>query len=313
MTQQNPKRPATFFLSIAGLCLGALLLVMPADTVFAQSPTLFDGIPFIQVQPGTFTMGSNAYDEKPPHQVTISKGFYIGEYEITQSQWVAVMGTHPWLNSDNTPKPYVQATTGNNPAVYISWNDVQNFIDTLNATAGAVYYRLPTEAEWEYACRAGTTAERFFNTATYTLENFAWYRDDISPDQQWAQMVGQKLANPLGLYDIYGNVWEWCQDWYGMDYYSISPTTDPTGPANGQGKVVRGGSFMKDESWCTSTRRWVYAPSNDQQFDVGFRLVRMLAPAGGGGGNNTGGTTPDSSSSGGGGGGCFVSAVGTGR
>lgn len=302
-TQRIPKQTLHCFFFVC--CMALLLFAMPVVAhAQTQVTKVYNGITFVLIPHGTFNMGSATSvftDERPVHSVTISTDFYISQYEITQQQWVNVMGTRPWLDSGGNPKQYAQANPSA-PAVYVSWNDVQSFISKLNKTAGKTIYWLPTEAEWEYVCRAGTTDDTFF-TAPDTLDAYAWYRDDLPIGQQYAQPVGEKDPNPWGLYDVYGNVREWCQDWYDISYYSVSPDTDPAGPDNGQGKVVRGGSFMEDSSYCNSTRRLVIAPSN-AVYDVGFRLARAVTS------DNNGGNNGGNSSGGGGGGGCFISIAG---
>ena len=228
---------------------------------------------FEYIPAGTFTMGdmtSQYDDEKPAHPVTITNAFGMQHHEVTQGQWFAVMGTKPW-----TGKDYVRE--GDDfPAVYISWDDVQAFIAQLNSNAGKTLFRLPTEAEWEYACRAGTTTEYSFGDDTSMLGNYAWfYNNAWDIDEKWAHEVTRKHPNPWCLYDMHGNVFEWCSDWYGINYYKSSPTTDPKGPDSGDSKVIRGGSFRKIESECRSARR--QARSTDPSLsldDLGFRLVR---------------------------------------
>ena len=227
----------------------------------------------VWIPPGTFTMGSPSSesgrddDEGPQHQVTITKGFYLGKYELTQEQWTSVMGTRPWSG-----KSYVRENASN-PAVYISWNDVQAFIAKLNQAEGSEVYRLPTEAEWEVACRAGTTTRWSFGDDESQLGEYAWYRDNAwSVGEQYAHAVGTKRPNPWGLYDMHGNVWEWVQDWYGS--YSSSPQTDPTGPASGSSRVLRGGSFLNHARDVRSANRDHDSPGR-RDYDVGARLLRQ--------------------------------------
>ncbi|MFH1571396.1 MAG: formylglycine-generating enzyme family protein, partial [Gemmatimonadota bacterium] len=168
-----------------------------------------------------------AYEwEFPQHEVTLSEGFYIGRFEILQGQWEAVMDTVPWLlqGYSNDHPLY--------PANYISWDDVQRFVAVLNDSAGEALYRLPTEAEWEYACRAGTTTLWSFGDDEKQLEDYAWYYDNAFwIGFTFAQRAGRKRPNPWGLYDIHGNVWEWCQDRYGD--YPPGAQLNPAGPDTG--------------------------------------------------------------------------------
>lgn len=226
----------------------------------------------VWITPGTFLMGSPASDpdayheEYPQHQVTISKGFYLGKYEITQGQWQAVMGTVPWSG-----QTYVQSNP-NNPAAYISWDDMQAFVHKLNQTAGDSLYRLPTEVEWEYAYRAGTTTRWPFGDDEGPLGEYAWYDQNVREPFVYGHRVGGKLPNPWGLYDMPGNVWEWCQDWYGA--YSGSSQTDPTGPPSGSTRVLRGGNFYDYAQYARSAHRGDYSPVYSD-FRFGARLLRI--------------------------------------
>lgn len=246
---------------------------------------------FVLIDPGTFTMGSPASepghdnDESPQHQVTLTKGFYLGQYEITQGQWEAVMGTRPWEGQDHVPtfmgsdgfvRPAPNAP--DHAATYISWDDLQPFIHRLNVAAGDSLYRLPTEAEWEYACRAGTTTQWSFGDDGSQLGNYAWYWDNAwGLYDTYAHPVGTKLPNPWGLYDMYGNVEELMQD--GWDEpYSSEAQTNPQGPVNDNGtRIRRGGSLLElavgtdapdsaDRVGVDQNQRW---PS------LGARLVRI--------------------------------------
>ena len=227
---------------------------------------------FVWIEPGRFVMGSpssepdrTSYDA-PQHTVTISEGFYLGQCEITQGQWGAVMETRPWSHQDHVEENPAH------PAVYVSWDDMQGFLERLNGASGEGLYRLPTEAEWEYACRAGTTTRWSFGDDESMLGEFAWYRDNA-----WivgllnAQPVGAKLANPWGLFDMHGNVWEWVQDWYGPNMNSSQ--IDPTGPPTGSARVLRGGYFRLDSGATRSASRRQLLPWLCG-YDVGARLVR---------------------------------------
>ena len=211
---------------------------------------------------GTFTMGctseqgSDCFDEeKPAHQVTV-QDFYIGKYEVTQKEWQKVMGGNPsyFKNCEDCPVESV------------SWNDVQEFLAKLNAKTGKTY-RLPTEAEWEYAARGGSQRRGYKYAGSNSLDEVAWCYGNSGNK---THPVGQKKANELGLYDISGNVWEWCADWY-YEYPSTAQT-NPKGPSTGTDRVRRGGSWIFHAVLCRSAYRSSYIP-DDSNGDVGFRLV----------------------------------------
>ena len=227
-------------------------------------------IEMVWIKPGTFMMGwEERLYERPVHEVTISRGFWLGKYEITQVQWESVMGTRPWVGQRFSKNV---RDNPDHPAVYISWDDVQAFVAKLNQAEGAEVYRLPTEAEWEYACRAGTTTRWSFGDDESQLGNYAWYDDNAwNVGEAYAHAVGTKLPNPWGLYDMHGNVWEWVQDWYGS--YSGDPETDPAGPATGSARVVRSGTFFGNWFWGSSLRG-SRAPDY-VTFSFGARLLRM--------------------------------------
>ena len=228
----------------------------------------------VWIEPGTFLMGSpesepgrNA-DEGPRHEVTISRGFWLGRYEITQAQWESVMGMRPWSGQS-----YVQENP-NHPAVYISWNDAREFIRRLNEAAGEDLYRLPTEAEWEYACRARTETPWSFGDDEDQLGNYAWYSVnawDVS--EQYAHAVGVKLPNPWDLYDMHGNVLEWVQDYWVDGEYAKDNQLDPTGPSTGSDRIYRGGSFRNSALRMRTSTRYHNLPSFRHGF-VGMRLLR---------------------------------------
>ena len=201
------------------------------------------------------------------HEVKISKEFYLGKYEVTQGQWEAVMGTQPWDGQNNVH------SGSDYPAVYISWNDAQEFIGRLNASTGSEVYRLPTEAEWEYACRAGTTTRWSFGDEESQLTHYAWYLDNAwDVGEKYGHRVGTKRANPWGLYDMHGNVYEWVQDWYGD--YGSSSVVDPTGPSTGSFHVIRGGDFNNPARYVRSADRNNYSPASRDHYYFGFRLLR---------------------------------------
>lgn len=214
----------------------------------------------VSVAGGTFTMGataeqgSDAYDdEKPAHKVTLSS-FAIGQTEVTQELWEAVMGSNP-SNFKGAKRP-VEG---------ISWNDCQTFITKLNQLTGKKF-RLPTEAEWEYAARGGKSGKGYKYAGSNTIDEVAWYGDQTHD-------VATKKPNELGLYDMSGNVFEWCQDWHGgSNYYSSSPQTNPTGPSSGSSRVLRGGSWGDDARLCRVSIRNGMDPGV-RCYDYGLRLA----------------------------------------
>jgi formylglycine-generating enzyme required for sulfatase activity len=217
---------------------------------------------FILIPAGTFQMGSNYGDddEKPIHEVTISQSFYMGKFEVTQKQWKAVMGNNPSkVKGDELPVEQV------------SWNDVQEFIKKLNQKEGWNRYRLPTEAEWEYAARAESNKKWHFGDDERQLGEYAWYSANSNSQ---THPVGKKKPNLFGLYDIHGNVWEWVQDLYGNDYYDNSPKTDPTGSSSGSFRVIRSGGWNGDAGYARSANRNYIIPRS-RSGNIGFRLVRL--------------------------------------
>lgn len=191
------------------------------------------------------------------HRVTLTKGFYMGVTEVTQGQWREIMGSNPSnFKGDNLPVEQV------------SWNDCQEFIRKLNLQEGGNKYRLPTEAEWEYACRAGSTSRFCFGDSDGSLEQYAWYNSNSSNK---THPVAQKKPNEWGLYDMHGNVWEWCQDWFG-DYPS-GHVADPDGPSSGSFRVRRGGSWFSYAGVCRSASRHDGTPGG-RGGHLGFRLAR---------------------------------------
>jgi formylglycine-generating enzyme required for sulfatase activity len=189
---------------------------------------------------------------------------------VTRAHWKAVMGTEPWSD-----RRYANAGKSSDaPANYVSWNDAQEFCRKLSAKVGK-QLRLPTEAEWEYACRAGSTTEYCFGDDARKLGEYAWYEGNVkAAGEDYPHRVAQKKPNEWGLYDMHGNVWEWCQDWYGEDYYKQSPREDPKGPATSSMRirVLRGGSWLGKPSYCRSAYRNARGPS-DTYFLNGFRVV----------------------------------------
>ena len=212
---------------------------------------------FVWIDPGTFTMGASDIAQ-PEHEVTISKGYWLGKYEITQGQWEAVMG--------NNPSTYEGSSR---PVENVSWNDLQEFTLRLNEVAGEGVYRLPTEAEWEYACRAGTATQWSFGDDHEHLSVFAWYADNSGT--AGTRNVGTRLQNPWQAHDLHGNVSEWVLDWFGV--YAAEAQVDPMGPASGSLRVIRGGSFSHNSSYLRSAARLHLTPAYRHR-SIGARLVR---------------------------------------
>ncbi len=245
----------------------------------------------VRVPSGKFIMGSpngeGDADEHPQHAITVSS-FYLGKYEITQAQWSAVAKL-PKVKIDFFPSHPSYFEGSNLPVEQISWAEAIEFCDRLTKATGRVY-RLPTEAEWEYACRAGTTG---MNTGN--LDEMAWYGINsgklrIEANEIWrtdhanyvkrlsengcqTHPVGEKRTNGFGLFDMQGNVGEWCMDWYGVEYYSQSPNTDPLGPNTGSARVIRGGSWLSNVQGLWATERDFDSPLAKYRF-VGFRIAR---------------------------------------
>ena len=228
---------------------------------FAMSPEFTNslGMEFVRIQPGEFQMGADngAPGEKPVHQVTISRAFYLGKYEVTQAQWRQVMGSNPSRFSNCFMCPVER----------VSWENVQTFIGRLNAQEEGALYRLPTEAEWEYAARAGTQTAYHFGNINRRLGTYAWYEANSGRE---SHPVGGKQPNDWGLYDLHGNVWEWVADWYGA--YPSEPVRDPQGPPEGKYRVIRGGGLAHSADQCRATFRGVGEP-DDRDSYLGFRLA----------------------------------------
>ncbi|MDE3259282.1 MAG: SUMF1/EgtB/PvdO family nonheme iron enzyme [Gemmatimonadota bacterium] len=239
---------------------------MPEEDITVTLPRGIK-LEMVWIQPGRFIMGSPTTeskrddDEGPQHEVTITKGFYLGKYEVTQEQWEAVMNTRPW----STPGVEGDPRKAKFPAFNLSWREVNTFLRRLNEAQESEVFRLPTEAEWEYACRAGTTTAWSFGSDSSRVGSYARYYENsrsatvlengiIAYGNPEPQETGGVFANPWGLYDMHGNVWEWVQDVYGP--YAGEPQTDPTGPDQptpaelagyaypGEFIVVRGGGFL---------------------------------------------------------------------
>jgi len=217
------------------------------------------GIEMLLIPPGTFQMGDL---QENPHQVKLTKAFYLGRYQVTQAQWQGKMGSNP--------SEFKDKDSASRPVENVSWNDIAGF----NTATGL---RLPTEAEWEYACRAGTTTH-FHSMPGYPngtnddslLGNIAWYSDNSGEE---THAVGGKAANAFGIYDMSGNVWEWCNDWYCNYMYIDFGRIQPTGPTTGRVRVLRGGDWFYDSYYCRSSTRNIIGPDYRNSI-VGFRVAR---------------------------------------
>ena len=217
----------------------------------------------VLIPSGKLMMGSpvgeegRKINEGPQHEVMITKPFYIGKYEVPQEQYEAVMGQNP-----------SHFKGSKNPVDSVSWDDAQAFCKKLTNQAKQTV-RLPTEAEWEYSCRAGTKTIYYSGDTYKDLDRVAWYDAN---SKGTTHPVGQKDANKFGLYDMHGNVWQWCQDWYAEDYYGKSEAENPQGPAQGAEHLLRGGSWLNVPMFCRSAERYGYNP-DDRNKDIGFRVV----------------------------------------
>jgi formylglycine-generating enzyme required for sulfatase activity len=220
---------------------------------------------FVRIPAGDFVMGPlENSNENKPHQVRITKSFYMQATEVTQTQWKQIMGANPSnIQGDGLPVEQV------------NWNAVQEFIAKLNQSEPGMNYRLPAEAEWEYACRAGSAAKYCFGDEESGLAEYAWY-DSNSGEK--SHPAGIKKPNAWGLYDMHGNVWEWCSDWFAADYYSNCPVDDPKGPATGTEKVLRGGCWGLGGDYCRSAYRNSDNPACSNHAYGGLRLCADSAP-----------------------------------
>ena len=230
------------------------------------------GMKLVLIPKGTFIMGSPIEEEgrylaELQREVTISKNFYLGVYQVTQLQYEKVMGINPSRFQGNK----VRSDSSKHPVEMVSWDDAVEFCKRLSEfpdeKKASRVYRLPTEAEWEYACRAGSKTAYCFGYDVQTLCDYAWF-DEGSGNQ--THPVGEKKPNAYGLYDMHGNVWEWCSDW--QEDWSSRDVTDPSGPGEGRYRVFRGGCWLHVGAFCRSASRWWNSPSSRNDY-CGFRLA----------------------------------------
>jgi len=231
----------------------------------------------VSIQGGTFRMGcvsgskDCASDEKPVHTVTVGS-FLMGKYEVTFDEWDACVAGG---GCSHYPVNKKKAARGQRAVNNVSWDDAQEYIKWLNQETGK-QYRLPTEAEWEYAARAGTKTKYSWGNSKNAAGKYAWYDKnayDVGVKYAHTHSVGTKKPNPWGLYDMHGNVWEWVQDWYDKKAYSNSAKNNPTGPSSGRSRVYRGGGWLHDARYLRSAYRISVSPGYRYN-NLGFRLMR---------------------------------------
>ncbi len=271
-----------------------LVKIKATDTIGPRAKEFTNsiGMKFVYIEPGTFVMGSPSSepgraDDEEQHQVTLTHGFYLALTEVTQGQWRSIMGNNP---------SYFNHCGNDCPVETVSWNDCKQFIQRLNQRDKTDKYRLPTEAEWEYACRAGTKTEFYTGSLKVlgdnnapALDEIAWYGGNSCTEYEGAfdcsgwsekqypcprcgtQPVAGKKPNAWGLYDMLGNVWEWCQDWH--EEGAADHITDPTGPSSGEYRVCRGGSWDSFALGCRAATG-DSEPPDDKDYLIGFRVAK---------------------------------------
>jgi uncharacterized protein (TIGR02996 family) len=259
--EQHPERDAwharMMELMLSGVqpCVPTQTLMLPGDVELRLA----------YIPPGSFLMGSDngASNEKPVHEVRLTKGFWLGVTPVTQEQWQAIMGNNPSFFKFLGPQ---------NPVEQVSWDEAVQFCKAVQQKCG-IELRLPTEAEWEYACRAGTTTDYYSGNGEGALRQVGWFDGNAGVSKP----VGQLIANAWNIHDLHGNVWEWCSDftdWYGDSYYAQSSKDDPQGPTSGSYRVHRGGGCCDAAESCRSAFRYWYSPDYRNGL-IGFRLTRV--------------------------------------
>ncbi|PON14518.1 formylglycine-generating enzyme family protein [Candidatus Entotheonella serta] len=250
-------------IGLVGLSVMPAAMAQQADHPLPKTWRNSIGMEFVLIPAGTFEMGASDVnadsDEQPVHRVTISRAFYLSTYEVTQRQWLAVMDDNP---------SFFKGT--DMPVESLPWYDAKLFIHRLNQREKTGSYRLPTEAEWEYAARAGTQTVYSFGDDVHQLPTYAWFAGNAAKQPH---AVGQHPPNSWGLYDMHGNVWEWGQDSYSP--YSPQAVTDPVGPEDVSHRIIRGGSWLDTAEKCRSSYR-LYRHPIDRDGTIGFRLLKMV-------------------------------------
>ena len=233
----------------------------PGRKVLSFSKNNSIGMEFMLIPAGEFHLDSSEFGYKIPVRVTIKEPFYIGKFQVTQKQWNSVMGDEPSCFEGD-----------NRPVECITWNKVREFIEKLNEMEDTDKYRLPSETEWEYACRAGTDTKYFFGNSDLQLDDYAWHY--LNSDHR-THPVGQKKPNPWGLHDMYGNVWEWCQNRYHRNYEEALAEGSAWDFVGSIGIVLRGGAWVSYSEKCRSSYRSSF-DSDYGSYSVGFRLLMRL-------------------------------------
>jgi formylglycine-generating enzyme required for sulfatase activity len=249
--------------SLSSLCvLGIMTLGLEANQTPSTAGSSVSTFEFVKIEPGSFSMGCSPgdslcdADEFPAHPVRLTKPYEMGKYEVTQAQWQAIMGNNPSAFKGDDKRPVERVT----------WDEVKEFLNHLNERKDGYRYRLPTEAEWEYAARAGTTGPNYG-----PIDEIAWYQGN---SDKHTHPVGLKKPNAWGLYDMQGNVYEWTEDWYGD--YTSDAATDPTGVESGGDRIPRGGSWMSTPRGIRTSNRNLNEPDN-RDHNIGFRIAREPA------------------------------------
>jgi formylglycine-generating enzyme required for sulfatase activity len=280
-----------FFLALITTMFCSLFFSLSCNSIYNPPEKITILLPgdlpleLVRIKAGIFMMGSSEAekgheeDEKPVHNVTLTSDFYIGSHEVTQAQWLALMGSWP-----DSSQPKTEEGLGDDyPAYYISWNDCQEYISLLNEYVrkthqGNYTFRLPSEAEWEYACRAGTQTRFFFgdsliDSLSHQAGDYMWYKDNNEPTG--TKPVGKKLPNAWGLYDMHGNVWEWCQDWYHTSYEGAPTDGSAWESPVTEFRILHGGDWDNEARTCRSANRNDHRGPDDRSADLGFRIVAM--------------------------------------